>query len=79
MNFIEKIKQFIRKILNKKQQPKMLEAPQIKENIQNNNEMKTNNFFQSLKVNQVQEKKKDKIKTLVCVGDGLGIKPKMSS
>lgn len=65
MNFIKNIFLFFKRILKKEQGIKMLEAPAEK-----------TNFVDSLKINEVKEKKK--VETLICVGDGLGIQTKIS-
>lgn len=68
MKLIKNIIIFFKKIL-KKEETKMLEAPT------NNNEDKIN-FLNSLKANIVK-KRKNKVETLICEGDGLGIKKKI--
>lgn len=71
MNFIKNIFAFLKKLFNKEDNIKMIKAP-IKVNL---DEEKVN-FRNSLKVNVV-EKKKRKVETLICFGDGLGIQPKI--
>lgn len=67
MKFIDKIIYFFEKIFKKsKDETKMISAPkEIKE--------EKDEFINSLKVN-LEEKKKNKVETLICYGDGLGIK-----
>lgn len=69
MKIIENIVVFFKKIFKKEEDIKMLETPI------NANEDKAN-FMNSLKVNIVKARKK-KVETLVCEGDGLGIKKKI--
>lgn len=74
MKILNKILIFIKNIFNKKEEVKKLAEPEI-----NVEQEKKENFVNSLKVNIVENKKKNKIETLVCVGDGLGIQKKMTS
>lgn len=71
MNFIEHIFLFFKKLFYKDTPVKFLEAP--KKNIEEN---KRNNFINSLKIKQ-SVRKKQRIETLTCVGDGLGIQNKI--
>ena len=71
MNFFSKIIEFFKNIFVK-QKPKQLEEPkqQVQENITNQREM----FIKNLKIEEKPKKKKrKKMETLICVGDGLGI------
>lgn len=82
MKFIEKITLLFKNIFKKQDKVKMLEAPQTQENTQKevtNNQKQKNDFIESLKVNIENKPKKKKIETLICEGDGLGIKPKISA
>lgn len=72
MNLIEKVLSFFESIFSRKEKVKMLEEP-IEPVI---NEEKTK-FIESLRVKETK-KKKGKIETLVCPGDGLGIQTKIS-
>ena len=78
MNFIEKIRHFFEKIFSKKEKIKMLEEPKIIDVSKESNKKKED-FIQSLKVKNLETVEKSKISTLICEGDGLGIKPKMSA
>ncbi len=78
MKVIEKITMFFKNIFKKQAKVKMIEAPQIKIE-EEGNEKINNDFRQSLKVNAEEKREKQTVKTLICEGDGLGIKPKMSS
>lgn len=69
MKFVEKFFDLIKKIFCRKKEVKML-----KERITN---LKENKFQELLKVNI--EDKDNKVETLICEGDGLGIKKRMSS
>lgn len=67
MKLIKKFLYFIKNIFKKEEQIKMIEAPQIT--------ISRNNFVNSIKVKIA---KKSKVQTLMCYGDGLGIKNKIS-
>lgn len=69
MNVIKKIISLIQRIFNK-QEIKMIEA-----STQHYNYSEKSNFLQSLRI--VNIKKKKKVETLVCDGDGLGIQKKI--
>lgn len=73
MKFIKKVIFFIKDLLNKEKAPKMIEAPTY--NSKNDDKVK---FLNSLKVNLMQNKKRNKVDTLICFGDGLGIQDKIS-
>ena len=68
MNFFKKFYLFLKKILNKKDNIRMIAAPTI--------EGSKENFINSLKVKPIKSKKK--VESLTCIGDGLGIQTKMS-
>ena len=70
MNIIDKIFSLIQRIFNKK------EIKMIEEAIPNNKDDKKARFIQSLKIKEF--KKKGRVETLVCFGDGLGIQKKIS-
>lgn len=72
MKIIRNIILFIKKILNKEQEVKLLETP--KQIISKN---KKEDFIQNLKI--TSEVKKKKIETLICEGNGLGIQKKIRS
>lgn len=67
MNIIKKMILYIRDIFNKQEEVKKLKAP--KDVL---NKEKKDNFIATLKTT-----KKDKVETLICVGDGLGIRKQM--
>lgn len=73
MNILDSIISFFKNIFNKKENIKMLEAPiePIK------NEAKRE-FANSLKVH-IEKKEKQKVETLTCFGDGLGIQSKIEA
>lgn len=73
MNFIKNIILFFKRLFNKEENIKMLDAP-----VETVKKEDKANFVNSLKVNIVQNKKKKIVETLTCVGDGLGIKPKIN-
>ena len=81
MKLIEKITLFFKTIFKKQDKVKMLEAPQNQGNMQKemiDSQKQNVDFVESLKVNIENKPKKKKIETLVCEGDGLGIKKKIS-
>lgn len=73
MNIIEKLILLIKNIF-KKGEIKKIEAPK-----QTQKEDKKSEFIDSLKIQTNIIKKKKKIETLVCPGDGLGIQNKITS
>lgn len=73
MNFIKNIISFFKRLFNKDSNIKMIEAPI--EMVENNEKTK---FIDSLKVNITKNFKKNKVETLTCFGDGLGIQDKIS-
>lgn len=73
MNIFKNIISFFKKIFNKENNIKMIEAP-----VQEIKKKDKASFMNSLKVNIVQKRKKKKIETLTCFGDGLGIQNKIS-
>lgn len=69
MNIINKMISFIKRLFNKKEL-KQLEAPRDIKTIDDKKEK----FMNSIKVvTELKKKKKTKIETLICPGDGLGI------
>lgn len=72
MNILKKIIYFFKNILIKKHEIKELPEPKI--DIQKDR----NTFIESIKVTNIEKKKNKKIETLICDGDGLGIKKKIS-
>ncbi len=74
MNFVKKIILLVKNIFNKPEEVKKLEAPQ---EMFNKNEKI--NFIESLKINSIEKRKNNKVETLICEGDGLGIQQKISS
>lgn len=66
MNFLKKLMSFIKNIFNKNNN-----VEQIEEAKENTNIKAKIDFEESLKI--VTNKKKKKVETLVCNGDGLGI------
>lgn len=68
MNIIKRIFLFFKNLLFKQEDIKMIEAKEEHTEVTNNKD----NFINSLKINVIKKKKK-KIETLVCDGDGLGI------
>ncbi len=69
MNIIKRIFLFFKNLLFKQEDIKMIEKPKEEYTELANNK---DNFINSLKINEVKKKKK-KVETLVCDGDGLGI------
>ena len=72
MNIMEKIISFIKKIFNKQEEIKMIEAPKRVTNMK-----KKEDFFSSIKVFRPIQIKNNEIETLICMGDGLGIQKDM--
>lgn len=70
MDFVKSIILFFKRIFNKQESIKLIEAPVKKES--------KNNFRESLKVDRVKKNKKTKVETRICVGDGLGIQTKIT-
>ncbi len=73
MSIFDSIISFFKNIFNKKENIKMLEAPTES----SQNEAKRE-FANSLKVNLRQDKKQ-RVETLTCFGDGLGIQSKIEA
>lgn len=73
MDFIKKIFLRFKRLFNKENNTKMIDVP-IKD-FEKNNRI---NFINSLNVNAVKKYKKNKVETLTCFGDGLGIQNKIS-
>lgn len=72
MNVIERIMSFIKKIFNKQEEIKKIEAPKRVTNIKEKED-----FFSSIKVFRPIQIKNNEIETLICIGDGLGIQKNM--
>lgn len=72
MNFIKKIYLFFKNILRKEKSTLLLEPAK-----DNNQEEKKLKFFAELKIDH-KKKKKEKVETLTCTGDGLGIQGKIN-
>lgn len=72
MKILEKIRVWLKELFHKKEKTKLLEEPK-----QILNKEKKVNFIENLKVNTIEKRKKKKVETLVCTGDGLGIQNKM--
>lgn len=70
MEFIKRFSEFLKKIFRKKEDIKMLNEPQV---VEKEVDHETNDFFQALKVQEKEFKKKPKIIIPKSVGDGLGI------
>ena len=67
MKFMDKIIHFFEKVFKRsKNETKMIPAPK-------ETKKEKEDFINSIKVN-LEEKKKNKVETLICYGDGLGIK-----
>ncbi len=73
MNIFKRLINYIKSVFIKKEEVKKIDAPKQVEN----NQVRTE-FMKSLKVVIKEKRNKKKIETLVCVGDGLGIKQNMS-
>ena len=70
MKFVDKVINFFAKIFKReKVEIKMISAPQ-------ETDKEKDKFINSLKVN-IEEKRRNKVRTLICYGDGLGIKQPM--
>ncbi len=69
MKIIKKFIMFIKRNINTKK---------IEEKKQTANNNTQTNFFNSIKIDTLDNKKKGKIETLVCEGDGLGIQKKIT-
>jgi len=77
MKIIDNIVSFLKKLLYKKDNIKLIEElpnDNINEEIE---KYKNDDFVNSLKSNVVKKNKK-KVETLICEGDGLGIQKKIS-
>lgn len=67
MSILSKIVEYIKRLFKKEKDIDLIDEPKIENvDIENKNE-----FIESLRLNTVYES--NKIETLVCVGDGLGI------
>lgn len=73
MSIIRKMILFIKNILVKQDEVKRLQEPKIviKQD-------KKESFIESLKIDTPQKRKKKRVETLTCNGDGLGIQKKIS-
>lgn len=73
MNCIKNIFSFFEELVTKKDNKKMIKVPVEK----TQGQMKSN-YMDSLKINVVgASKSRKKVKTLICVGNGLGIQGKI--
>ncbi len=72
MKILQKIVVWLKELFYKKERTKLLE-----ESKQIPNQEQKVNFIENLKVNIIEKRKKKKIETLVCEGDGLGIQKKV--
>lgn len=72
MNLIKKVIVFLKNLFQENNDIKMLNA-QIE--YSNNNK---ENFINSMQLNITPKKKKKKVETLTCFGDGLGIQNKIT-
>ncbi len=72
MKILQKIVVWLKELFYKKERTKLLE-----ESKQILNQEEKVNFIENLKVNIIEKRKKKKIETLVCEGDGLGIQKKV--
>ena len=72
MNSFKKLISWIKSIFHKKEKIMMIE--ESKEQLIKNNEA---SFIESIKVN-IAEKKRKRVQTPICEGDGLGIQKKLS-
>lgn len=72
MNVLKEIISFFKNILKKND--KIKELPEPKAYISKDR----NSFIDSIKVTNIEKKKNKKIETLICDGDGLGIKKRIS-
>ena len=73
MIFIKKIYIFFKKIIKKENNIKAIEEPRKVQNTENKKE-----FVNFLKIQNKKQKSKKRVETLKCVGDGLGIQPKIT-
>ena len=73
MKIIEKIFEFFKRLFSKEEPIKMLETVE-NEQVENENKIK---FVDSLKI-KTPEKRKTRVETLTCFGDGLGIQTKIT-
>ena len=72
MNVLERIISFIKKIFNKKEEIKMIEAPKHVTDIKEKED-----FLTSIKIFRPIQIKNNEIETLICIGDALGIQKNM--
>ena len=77
MKFFSKIIEIFKNIFVK-QKPKQLEEP--KQQVQENTINQRETFIKNLKIEEKPKKKKrKKMETLICVGDGLGIQGELKA
>lgn len=72
---LEFIKDILKKIFNKGNKIKEIEESKTIQ-IKQQDKLK---FIDSLKINETEKQRKKGIRTLTCIGDGLGIQNKISS
>lgn len=78
MNVFKKFIEFFNRIFNKKE--KCIDSKNndvVKDTLKIDNSVKKEEFIDSIRVEKKKIKKENKIETLVCPGDGLGIQDKM--
>ena len=73
MGIFKRIVNYFKNIFMKNEKVKEIEAPKYEENLKTRND-----FIEKLKVNIIEKRKNKKIETLICEGDGLGIKNKIT-
>ena len=73
MNIIRKMILFIKNIFIKQDEVKKLVEPKI-----TLNEDKKESFIESLKITTTEKRRKKRVETLTCNGDGLGIQKKIT-
>lgn len=73
MRIIDKIVSFIKKLFNKSEKVKEIEASNSNIKIK-----KKIDFIIEHKNDRVKQREAQKVETLICEGDGLGIQPKIS-
>lgn len=72
---MEFIKDTLKKIFNKENKIKEIEESKTI-HIKQQDKLK---FIDSLKINEAEKQRKKEIRTLTCIGDGLGIQKKINS
>ena len=73
MNFVKNIIVFLKRIFNKENNIKMIEAPAVEVPKE-----ETSDFKKQLKVTKNEKQKSSEVETLICFGDGLGIQTKIN-